>query len=308
MNKKVILYIFLSLFIEQFVIGQSIPMYSQYMYNMNNINPAFAGSRSQSSLTALWREQWVGLPGAPTTKTISYDFATRDNKLGLGVQLFDDKYVNNIKRSGINFMYNLKIQTSDKGMLSLGMKFGFYNDANNYTSYYQGPITAPNTDPAISKNLNKIVPLAGFGLFYFTDKFYIGASAPDLIIFSKVANYKGDNALFQVNQIHYFITSGYSFDLNEEVAFKPSVLIKAVSGAPIEFDVNANFWLKNIVGLGASYRLRESVLAMAQIQVAPQFRVGYAYDMPYRRPNSHEIFLRYELGRIFPRLNTYKID
>ncbi len=103
-------------------IGQSLPMYSQYMYNMVNINPAYAGSRGVPSLSAIWREQWVGLPGSPSTKSFSYDLPTNDKKMGLGVQLFDDKYVNYIKRTGLNLYYNIKIPVSEKGVLSMGLK------------------------------------------------------------------------------------------------------------------------------------------------------------------------------------------
>jgi type IX secretion system PorP/SprF family membrane protein len=96
------------------LIGQSLPMYSQYMYNMVNINPAYAGSRGVPSLSAIWREQWVGLPGSPSTKSFSYDLPTNDKKMGLGVQLFDDKYVNYIKRTGLNMYYISKYQLLTK--------------------------------------------------------------------------------------------------------------------------------------------------------------------------------------------------
>jgi type IX secretion system PorP/SprF family membrane protein len=155
--------------------------------------------------------------------------------------------------------------------------------------------------------LNQIVPLAGAGLYYNDDKFYAGISAPDLVVFSKVKKYNADNSLFQVNEIHYFLTSGYSFDINDEVQLKPSFLLKATSGAPLEIDLNTNVWLKNMVGLGISYRTAESVLGMAEVQVTPQLRFGYAYDMPFKRPNSHELFLRYEFGRLFPNSKSYKL-
>lgn len=308
MNKKYSILIFTFLFVKYNASAQSLPMYSQYMYSMTNINPAYAGVRNEPSLTALWREQWVGLPGAPTTKTISYDFATLNNKMGLGVQLFDDRYVNNIKRTGLNFMYNIKIRLSDKGMLSGGMKLGFYNDSKIFTSYYSGEYGTPAVDQAIANNLNRIVPLTGIGLFYYTDKFYVGFSAPDLVVFSSVAKYAADKSLYQINDVHYFLTAGYSYDINEEVNIKPSFLVKAVTGAKLQYDLNTNVWLKNLVGLGISYRVNQTVLAMAEVQATPQLRVGYAYDMPQRIPNSHELFLRYEFGRLFPKFNTYKID
>ena len=286
--------------------AQSLPMYSQYMYNMVNINPAYAGSRGVPSFSVLWREQWAGLPGSPSTRSLAYDLPTNDKKMGLGIQLFDDKYVNYIKRTGLNFYYNIKIPVSEKGVLSMGLKGGLYNDTKNLTSAYLGASSQYLTDMTFANNFNRIVPLAGAGIYYNDDKFYAGFSAPDLLVFSKLKDYNSDNALFQVNEVHYFLTAGYSIDLNEDVQIKPSALLKATSGAPLAFDLNANVWLHNIIGAGLSYRTKESVLAMVETQVTAQLRFGYAYDMPFKRPNSHELFLRYELGRLFPKSNKSK--
>lgn len=286
--------------------AQSLPMYSQYMYNMVNINPAYAGSRGVPSFSVLWREQWAGLPGSPSTRSFAYDLPTNDKKMGLGIQLFDDQYVNYIKRTGLNLYYNIKIPVSDKGVLSMGLKGGLYNDTKNLTNAYLGASSQYLTDVTFANNFNRIVPLAGAGIYYNDDKFYAGFSAPDLLVFSKLKDYNSDNALFQVNEVHYFLTAGYSIDLSEEVQIKPSALLKATSGAPLAFDLNANVWLHNIIGAGLSYRTKESVLAMVETQVTAQLRFGYAYDMPFKRPNSHELFLRYELGRLFPKSNKLK--
>lgn len=286
--------------------AQSLPMYSQYMYNMVNINPAYAGSRGVPSLSAIWREQWAGLPGSPSTMSLSYDLPTNDKKMGLGIQIFDDKYVNYIKRTGVNMYYNIKIPVSTNGVLSLGLKGGLYNDTKNLSGAYLGASSQYLTDVAFANNFNKLVPLAGAGIYYNDDKFYAGFSAPDVLVFSKIKDYNADNALFQVNEIHYFLTAGYSLDINEEVQFKPSILMKASSGAPIQFDLNTNVWLHNIVGAGLSYRTNESILAMVETQVTAQLRFGYSYDMPFKRPNSHELFLRYELGRLFPKSKSIK--
>jgi type IX secretion system PorP/SprF family membrane protein len=285
--------------------GQSMPMYSQYMYNMTNINPAYAGNRSVPSLAFIWREQWAGMPGAPSTKSITFDMPTENKKVGLGIQLFDDKYVNVIQRTGLNLFYNLKFPVSDKGVLSLGLKGGFYNDKKMLTNVNLGQVSA--YDGAYANNFNRIVPLAGAGIYYNDDHFFAGLSAPDVITLSKVKSYQSDSSLYQVNEVHYFLTTGYSFDINDDVTVKPSLLLKMVSGAPIQTDFNANVWLKNMVGVGASYRSGESVLGMAELQVTPQFRVGYAYDMPFKRPNTSELFLRVEFGHLFPNKKNYKI-
>lgn len=300
---KLLVFVFILLQLKGF--GQSMPMYSQYMYNMNNINPAFAGNRGVPSIAFTWREQWAGLPGAPSTKSITFDMPSQDKKVGFGFQLFDDKYVNIIRRTGLNLFYNIKIPVSEKGVLSLGLKGGFYNDLKMLTSVDLGQIAA--YDNAYASNFNQIVPLAGAGVYYNDDHFYAGFSAPDVITFSKTQSYKSDSSLYQVNEVHYFFTTGYSFDVNEDVSIKPSTLVKLVSGAPIQIDFNTNIWLKNTIGLGASYRTGESVLGMAEVQVSPQFRIGYAYDMPFKTPNTNELFLRLELGKLFPNSKTIKI-
>ena len=285
--------------------SQSMPMYSQYMYNMTNINPAYPGNRSVPSVAFMWREQWAGLSGAPSTKSITFDLPSSDKKFGFGIQLFDDKYVNVIHRTGVNLYYNLKIPVSEKGVLSIGLKGGFYNDMKMLTSVDLGQITA--YDAAYSTNFNKLVPLAGAGIYYNDDHFFAGFSAPDVVTFSKTQSYKSDSSLYQVNEVHYFLTAGYSFDVSEDVKIKPSLLFKLVSGAPIQTDFNTNVWLKNTVGIGASYRTGESVLGMAEVQVSPQLRIGYAYDMPFKTPNTNELFMRFEFGHLFPTSKNYKI-
>lgn len=288
-------------------IGQSLPLYSQYMYNMVSINPAFAGSRGVPSFAAILREQWSGLPGAPTTKSFTFDLPSDNKKMGFGVQLFEDKYVNYIKRSGINLSYNVKVQVSENGVLSLGLKGGFYNDSKNLTDVNLG-LGNSSYDAAYSSNMNKVIPLAGAGIMYIDDKFYAGFSIPDVVVLSNRLKATSDKNLFQVNEQHYFFTTGYSFDMSEDIKVKPSFLLKAVSGAPIQFDYNTNIWLRNFVSIGGSYRTNEAVLVMAEIQASPQIRFGYAYDMPFKRPNSNELFVRYEYGKLFPRKKSFKLN
>jgi len=287
------------------VFGQSVPMYSQYMYNMTNINPAYSGNRGVPSLAFIWRDQWAGMPGAPSSKSITFDMPSESKKMGYGIQLFDDRYAAVIKRTGLNLFYNIKVPVSEHGVMSLGIKGGFYNDSKILTNVNLGQIIA--YDYAFASNLNKTIPLLGAGIFYNDDHFYAGFSAPDLVNFTNAETYKTDSNLYQINEQHYFITTGYSFDINDDVSIKPAMLIKLTSGAPIQFDFNTNIWLKNTVGIGASYRTGESFLGMAEVQVNPQFRIGYAYDMTFKTPNTSELFLRLEFGQLFPNSKSYKI-
>jgi type IX secretion system PorP/SprF family membrane protein len=272
---------------------------------MTSINPAYAGNRGVPSLAFIWREQWAGLSGAPSTKSITLDAPTKNKKYGLGVQVFDDRYANVIRRTGMNLFYNVKIPISDRGVLSVGVKGGFYNDLKLLTSVNLGKIAS--YDMAYASNFNKIIPLMGVGAYYNSDKFYLGVSAPDLILLSQVKNYKTDSSLFQVNEVHYFMTTGYSFNVDEDIVVKPSVLLKMASGAPVEADINMGLWYRNTIGIGGSYRTGESILGMIELQLTPQLRFGYSYDMPFRVPNTSEIFLRLEFGSLFPNSKSFKI-
>lgn len=306
MNKKIyILFFVFFILSKNKVHGQSVPMYSQYMYNMTNINPAYSGNRGVPSLAFIWRDQWAGLPGAPSSKSITFDMPSESKKMGYGIQLFDDKYAAVLKRTGVNLFYNLKVAVSEHGVLSLGIKGGFYNDTRNLTNVNLGPIVG--YDYAFASNYNKTIPLLGSGVFYNDDHFYAGFSAPDLVNFTYYDATTKDSNLYKFNETHYFITTGYSFDINEDISVKPSILLKLTSGAPLEYDFNTNVWFSNTIGVGASYRTGESFLGMAEVQVNPQFRIGYAYDMAFKTPNSSELFLRLEFGQLFPNSKSYKI-
>lgn len=286
----VVLFLFL---FNVHVQAQSLPMYSQYMANMVNINPAVVCQHADPNFTFLWREQWVGLQGSPSTKSFTFEQSANEGKMGLGVQLFEDKYVNYIKRSGVNLFYSIKVPVSENGSLRMGLKAGLYNDTKNLAN----AVSFQSGDMAIANNLNNIVPLAGAGAFYEDKKFYLGVSVPDLITFSNTQSYRSDQSLYQVNDVHFFVQSGYHFTVNDGLVIKPSMLLKSVKGAPMEIDINTNVWLENKIGFGMSYRTSEAVLAMVETKFLTSLRMGYAYDMPFKRPNSHEIYLRYAWKR-----------
>lgn len=300
-NKYLYILVVLFLCINNKGTCQTMPMYSQYMYNMVNINPAYAGNRGVPSLAFLWREQWSGLPGAPSTKSLSFDLPNNSKTMGYGIQFFDDKYVNVLSRSGINLFYNIKVRISDNGILGIGFKGGFYNNSKNLTNVNLGLI--PGYDNAFASNINITVPQFGTGFFYNDNNFYFGMSMPDVLTIVS----KQEKKINQIIDNHYFITSGYSLNINEDLQFKPSLMFKAAKGAPLAIDYNANFWLINKIGLGVSYRKKESVLGLLELQANPKLRVGYAYDMPFNKPNSHELFLRFEFGDLFPNNNSFKL-
>ena len=294
---RVLMLLAVMLFAYQKSIAQTEPMYSQYMFNMLGVNPAYAGSREASSFNFFQRSQWIGLQGAPQTTSFSFDQSILNKRAGWGIQLYDDK-IGVEKADGINIMGSTRIQVSENGILSGGLSLGLMNyriDLMNVTGRF-----TPN-DPAFYSNLNKWTPSLGIGIYYNTDNFYAGVSIPNILKSRLTAFDLIRSGLQKVNQKHIFLTTGFVIPLNEDLKLKPSTMIKMMEGAPIEADFNTNVWLRDIIGLGVSYRTGDAVIGMAEIQVNQNLRFGYAYDitispLKFYNNGSHEIMIRYEIG------------
>lgn len=280
-------------FIVTAVSAQTEPAFSQYMFNMNAINPAYAGSRGALGLTYFGRSQWSGISGAPITNSLTLDGATRDGKFGFGTQLYNDQ-IGIFKTNGANFMAATRVKISDNGILSGGIQLGLMNQRKNVTDVKD---VYENNDPSLIQNETITDPTLGLGIFYNTDKFYLGASVPNVLKssdFNTAGNYKELN-------YHLFVTSGYVFDINEQVKLKPSAMMRVVRGAPIEFDFNTNVWLKEVLGLGVSYRTGDAVVGIAELQLSKQLRIGYAYDyttsaLKNIAGSTNEVMFRFEFG------------
>jgi len=278
--------------------AQTEPMYSQYMYNMLGVNPAYAGSREVLGLNFFQRNQWSGLRGAPKTTSLNLDQSISEGKIGLGIQMFSDQ-LGVEEASGINGFLSSRIKVSENGILSAGLSLGFMNYQFNSLDVLNRIRTDDNVFVTVIPS--QWNPSVGFGLYYNTDQFYMGISSPSLLK-SRLAKYENfASGIQKTDDFHLFTTMGYVIKINEEVNLKPSTMIKMVSGAPIEFDLNTNVWLRDILGLGVSYRTGDAVIGMAEIQASPNLRFGYAYDMPFSplkayTRGSHEIMIRYEWG------------
>jgi type IX secretion system PorP/SprF family membrane protein len=266
-------------------------MFTQYMFNTLAINPAYAGSHGTFSATALMREQWSGLDGAPSTQTFSIHAPVRDQKMGLGFLFLHDK-IGVTNQTGAYFSYAYKIEFPNEAKLSFGLQGGFTNFNAKFSQI-------SSTDPTFAGNdVLEWQPNAGAGVFYSTERFYAGLSVPQLIEseFDR-ENPDSDSRLVR----HYFVSSGYVFDLNADLKLKPNVLVKYVNGAPVQLDLNANLLIKEIVWVGMSWRSFDSMDAILQLQVSPRLQLGYAYDFAthseLQRVNSssHELMLNYRI-------------
>ncbi|AZJ36002.1 type IX secretion system membrane protein PorP/SprF [Tenacibaculum singaporense] len=280
--------------------SQQLPQFTQYMYNTISINPAYAGSRQVLSIVGLHRSQWAGLDRAPETQTLSIHTPLRNDKIGLGLSFINDQlgYENFTYLYG-DFSYT--IQLNDDVKLAFGLKAGF-------TQYNidDALIAAEGSDPGISGIQNRWEPNIGSGLLLHTNKWYVGLSAPRLLnIDHNDLEINGIN-YGVVDRVSYYLTGGYVFDLSDNVKFKPATLIKATNGAPVSYDITANFLFNEKFWLGGSYRINKdtgALGALVDFQVSRQFRIGYAYEHPLSDINqysngTHEILLMFELHKV----------
>jgi type IX secretion system PorP/SprF family membrane protein len=280
--------------------AQQDAQFTQYMYNTININPAYAGSRGALSMFALHRTQWVGLDGAPVTNTVSINTPLNASNLGLGVSLVNDK-IGPTTENAISADLSYTIQTSETWKLSFGIKATanlFDLDASKLN-----PVDA--TDPSL-QNYSKFSPNIGAGVYWHSDKAYIGLSVPNFI---ETNRYDDNEVAIFKERISYYLIAGYVFDISDTVKFKPALLTKMVEGAPLQVDASANFMFYDKFMLGLSYRWSASVSAMAGFQITDGLYIGYGYDkettnLDNYNSGSHEIFLRYELFNNIKKITT----
>lgn len=290
--KKILLSIIgIGVFINTY--AQQDPQYTQYMYNTMAVNPAYAGSRGHTVLTALGRFQWVGFDGAPNTQNLSYDTLLAFSKIGLGVNLVNDQIG---PSSEIYFDVNgsYTVETGMKGNLAFGLRLGGRLLSIDWN---KGRSVDPN-DPTFVPINSRFLPTVGAGIYYHEPEWYIGLSVPNVL---RKEHYDANNKIGEiaVERLHFFLITGYVFDLNENTKFKPALLFKGVSGAPVSLDVSANFLFNEKFRAGAAWRMGDSISALLGFQVNSFLHIGYSYDLTtsnYNVANSgtHEIMLRYE--------------
>ena len=272
--------------------AQQDAQYTQYMYNTININPAYAGSRGVMSVFGLHRTQWVGLDGAPTTNTFSFNTPISNSNLGVGFSLVNDR-IGPTSDNTISADISYTIPMNEVYKLSFGVKAS--GNIFNLDTDKLDPAQA--NDPNLQNFNNEFSPNFGAGVYLHSDKLYLGLSVPNFLQDSKYND--NDVAVFQERMNFYFI-GGYVFDVSQSIKFKPAVLTKMVTGSPLQVDASANFLFFDKFMLGGAYRWDAAVSALAGFQVTDGLFIGYSYDMEttnLRRYNSgsHEVFLRFEL-------------
>lgn len=276
--------------------AQQDPQYTQYMYNMSVVNPAYTTNElGMLNIGALYRTQWQNAIGAPKTLTF-FAHTPFNDKIEMGISIItDDIGDGSLQENNIyaDFAYILKLD--GKSNLSLGLKGGITTFESNFNGFMLPEI---QDDPAFNENLNNTFPNMGIGAFYNRENFYAGISAPNLLTSKHLENRDGINRI-GAEAIHMFAMAGYVYEVNPNLKVKPSVLSKIVKGAPLTIDASVNVLFNNRFEGGLSYRLEDSVSAMFNISIIPSLRIGYSYDYTLSNlgafnDGSHEIFVLFD--------------
>ena len=291
MKKLSLLVLLIAILSTEFTTAQQDPQYTQYMYNMNVVNPAYAGSKEGLSVTALYRNQWSGFDGAPETFTFSAHSPFGD-KVGLGLSAIRDE-LGPVSETNVyaDFSYTLEVGGNTK--VALGIKAGAtFHDVGLVDLDLQDP-----NDPFFSQDISNTYPNVGAGAFLYGDNFYVGLSVPNLLN----SVHLDENGLKYGSETnHYFATAGYVFQVSENVKLKPSGMVKSAFDAPLSFDANLNALFFEKFEIGASYRLDDSFSGLVGFQVTDNIRVGYAYDyitsdLDAVANASHEVIVTFDL-------------
>jgi type IX secretion system PorP/SprF family membrane protein len=273
-------------------VAQQDAQYTQYMYNTINVNPAYAGSRGVLSIFGLHRTQWVGLDGAPVTNAFSANTPIANSNLGVGLSFVNDKIGPTVENT-ISADLSYTIQTSETYKLSFGIK----GTANLFNLDVTKLNPQDQNDPLLQNLDNNFSPNVGAGVYFHSDKLYLGASVPN---FFETKRYDDNSVAVYKERMNMYFIGGYVFDLSSNLKFKPAFLTKVVEGAPLQLDVSGNFLIYEKFVLGAAWRWDAAVSLMAGFQVNDGLYIGYGYDLEttkLRKYNSgsHEVFLRFEL-------------
>ena len=275
--------------------GQQEPQYTQYMFNMMSVNPAYTGTKEALNALMLSRLQWIGVEGAPVSHTFALHTPIKDKRIGVGASVIADN-IGPVTNTYINLNYAHRVKLTEDITLSLGLKGGVYN-------YHVGlsDLSLNELDNAFQQDFKKnFQPNLGAGAYLYTNDYYVGFSVPKLIK-TELEEVGASDDLNSELKRHFFITGGYIYSLNSDWKLKPSALIKMVEGAPPSMDITAQALYMDKFWMGTTYRVGDALAFLLEMQVNRQLVVGYSYDvtlsgMSNVSNGSHEILISYDFA------------
>ena len=241
--KNLVILLLTILFSAQ-VSGQQDPQYTQYMYNMNIINPAYTGSTEGLAIGALYRSQWVGLDGGPETFTFNIHSPV-GKQVGLGLSVISDQ-IGPVKETNAYVDFSYTIPVGEMTKLAFGIKGGFtFHDIGISESQIS---LIDMGDPFFENAINETTPNIGAGVyFYKPNKYYVSVSMPNIL---NGVHLDANGRNIGSESEHLFAAAGYVINLSENFKLKPHALLKYAMDAPVSYDINANVFMYDLVEVG----------------------------------------------------------
>ena len=291
MMKRLLFFIGLAL-VPLISFSQQESYYTLYRYNMNVINPAYAGALGKNVFAFTSRRQWSSMQDAPSTLAFSYS-SERENNVGLGLSVVSDKvFIEQQTFAYVDFSYKLDMESTQ---LYLGLKAGgnFYSADPRALSAYSA-----SSDPA-QQQLSRFNPNVGAGALLKGELFWASFSIPRLFNVKR----ESDNiAVTAKDRMHSYLGGGVDLPIGSGLLVKPSVMLRKVKGLPVTTDFTGMLSWQNQFDVGISYRSSSSFALLSVISLGG-FDIGYAYETPTASSLSqlnlktHEIVLRINLGQ-----------
>ncbi|MCH2232912.1 MAG: type IX secretion system membrane protein PorP/SprF [Crocinitomicaceae bacterium] len=292
--KKILL--ITSIFIGSLSFSQIDANYSFFGQNRVDVSPSYVGSHDGLEAVGLFRAQWVSFPGAPLSQALAVHTRLENQKIGLGLNM-NNTSMGPLRNTGIfgNFAYRMRVGYNS-GFLSFGIRGGVYLRSNGLGDLS----TVTTNDPEFAANVaSQILPNVGFGAHYESRLFYIGVSAPRLLI-NDVDDVGGVGGLSQVNRLMY-ITAGAEFTLSRRkfMVMKPNLMVKMQKNVPFQFTLSAPIHFNEKAWAGLTWRGTEAIGFTAGV-ILDSFSVGYAFDYSIQNQSfkfngaTHEVMLRFQ--------------
>ena len=253
-------------------LAQSDVQFTHFMYNKLAFNPAYSGSKGSLDMLGLYRKQWSGIEGAPSTAAFSVHAPFTGGRNALGV-IFTADEIGKVNTNAVDLMYAYHINVTEKSKLSIGLQGRIEQAKLQWTK--ADPLDV--VDFSIpNANESSFAPNFGLGAYYYAEKYFVGLSVPRLL----------KNALFldqsegveKENSLTYYLNAGTMVRLSHKVQLMPSFLVTYNSHAPVDLDINANFLLMDKFIAGLSYRLADSIDGLIGFQFSNGMRIGMAMD------------------------------
>lgn len=304
--RKLIYFLLLATFTSQ-LSAQNDVQYTHFLFNKLAFNSAYAGSAGIPTATALYRNQWLNLDGAPTTATLNFHTPFFAGRSGFGLNLTTDR-VGILRSNSIEASYAYRFSVADgKGKLSLGLNGRLEQGKMDWR--IANPLDIGDGSIPVGPEAANVVPNFGFGIYYEQSNFYAGLSLPQLL---NTSIYRDFDVVSPTRDFRtYYIMTGYLAQITNSIKLQPGAMVSLNAETPFELDLNANLIFMDAFWLGANYRLGDAVSALVQYQFNPNFRIGTAFDFTMTELNSYsngsvEVMLSYVFNK--KTVNTEQIN